>query len=91
MPSPKLTDGDDDPPDEPEIEVILDDEKDREFYWTNDPDEIRRFYVMLHMADADIDSAVLVENMDRVYKWCKSGELPEKSKPRLTKVHDKTD
>ena len=89
-PNPLPKDGDEDPPEELDIEVVP--EKDeREFYWTNDPDEIRRFYILVHMADADINANILVENMDRVYKWCKSGELPEKPKPRLSKVHDKTD
>ena len=90
-PQPTPRDGDEDPPDEPIIEVELPEDPAREFYWTDDADEIRRFYIMLHMADADMDAKILVGNMDRVYKWCKTGELPiQDSKPRL-KLHDKAD
>ena len=89
-PQPTPQDGDEDPPDEPIIEVELPEDPAREFYWTDDADEIRRFYIMLHMADADMDAKILVGNMDRVYKWCKTGELPAQEKPRL-KLHDKAD
>jgi hypothetical protein len=87
------SDGDEDPPDEPEIEDVLDDEK-REFYWTDDQDEIRRYYILIHMANSDMDGKILVENMNLVYNWCVKGELPKKSekpKTNLLKVHDKAD
>ena len=83
-------DGDEDPPEEFDIEVVP--EKDeREFYWTDNQDEIRRFYILCHMADPDMDGKILVENMNHVYNWCVRGEMPAAAKPRLSKVHDKAD
>jgi hypothetical protein len=91
--NPQRKDGDEDPPDEPVIEVELPDEPAREFYWTDDPDEIRRFYILCHMSDADVEAKILVENMSVIFNWCVKGELPKKAeKPKsVLKLHDKTD
>ena len=51
-----------------------------EAYFWAEGDEIRRAFIIDVMADADIDGKVLVENMDAIFHWLKSGELPKKVK-----------
>jgi hypothetical protein len=47
-----------------------------DFPWTEDPDEWRRCFVLAQMGNADIHGPVLIENMQAVVDWLKSGKLP---------------
>jgi hypothetical protein len=39
-------------------------------------DEDRRWLIVEHMANSDIDGRILVQNMDMVYRWMKDGVVP---------------
>lgn len=56
--------------DEPEIVV-----EPPQYFWTNDPDEQRRAFIIETMSDADIDGPVLVSNMEAVFQWLKNGTV----------------
>jgi hypothetical protein len=61
----------------PEIEVAPED-----YPWTEDPDEWRRCFVLAHMGNADIHGPVLIENMQAVVDWLKTGQLPAQPMPK---------
>ena len=50
-----------------------------EAYFWAEGDEIRRAFIIDVMADADIDGKVLVDNMDAVFHWLKSGKVSRKT------------
>ena len=63
------------------------DDKPDAYFWAEDTDEIRRAFIIDVMSDADIDGGVLVDNMNTVFQWLKSGELPKKSKVKPHALH----
>lgn len=66
---------------EPDAEI------DHEYPWAADGDELRRTFVFEIMGTPEIDGAILVENMDAVAQWLKTGTVPGvKSPPRLKPV-----
>lgn len=64
-----------------EIEV-LDDAEYEICPWSKDPDEHRRAFIIREMASADIDGAIMVSNMDAVYRWLRDGSLPVVTKKK---------
>lgn len=79
---------------EPELEteIVEEDEQD-EFPWAKDDDEKRRSFIFVQMCDssgtlsvAEIDGKFLVENMNLVDAWLKSGIVPQKAEPKLKAV-----
>ncbi len=59
--------------DEPEYEICP---------WSKDPDEHRRAFIIREMASADIDGAIMVSNMDAVYRWLRDCALPVVTKKK---------
>jgi hypothetical protein len=58
---------------------------DKDFPWAANSDEACRNFIFELMASAEIDGAVLVDNMDRVYHWLRfHKKLPKK--PNLKSV-----
>ena len=80
-PAPKLPDGEEPGDDELDIDFIPD--QPAQFYWTKDPDEIRRFYIFDKLADPSIAGHILVENMELIFKWCTKGVVPRTGKSHL--------
>jgi hypothetical protein len=63
-----------------EIKVVPPD-----YPWTSNTDEDCRTFIFERMASPEIDGAVLVDNMDRVYHWLRfHKKLPKK--PSLKSV-----
>jgi hypothetical protein len=62
----------DDPADDDAAEIEI---GPQEYPWTEDPDEWRRCFVLAHMGNADIHGPVLIENMQAVVDWLKTGKL----------------
>lgn len=44
--------------------------------WADDPDEIRRCFVLEHIGSSEIEARVLIENMQMVFEWLKTGQRP---------------
>ncbi len=84
MAQPELKDGDDGPDDEFDVDFIPDGPP--RFYWAKDPDEIRRAFIFDKMAEPNIDGRILVENLEFVFRWLKSGEVPKTPKKSHLKV-----
>lgn len=64
-----------------EAEIVPEEKKEEEFPWAMDDEERCRSFVYVQMTDggdaSQIDGKILVENMDMIYKWIRSGELPK--------------
>lgn len=79
MAQPELKDGDGgDDADEFDIDFIPD--APLEYYWTRDPNEIRRAFILDKLADPSIDGRILIENMQAVFSWLTTGDVPSKPK-----------
>jgi hypothetical protein len=63
-----------DPADDDAFDLV-----EEKYFWTNEPDEQRRCFIIEHMANADIDGPTLVRNMDAVFQWLKAGRVPPES------------
>jgi hypothetical protein len=60
---------------------------DEKTFWSNDPDELLRCFIIEHMANANIDSPTLVRNLDAVFQWLKARRVPpESGKPSHQKL-----
>jgi hypothetical protein len=75
--TPTLGDGDDGDGDL-DLEVVP--EKEPLCSWSDDPDEHRRTFIFDRMNDAQIDGKILVENMQMVAEWLKTGTVPQPTK-----------
>jgi hypothetical protein len=51
-------------------------------HFCQDDDEMRRCYIFEMLGDPQIEGRVLVENMARVERWLKTGEV-DKERPPL--------
>ena len=55
------------------------------YFWTDDPDEIRRAFIIDVMSDADIDGKVLVQNMQQVFEWLRGSNAIHRSDGKIQK------
>ena len=57
-------------------------------YWAGgDLEEHRRWGVFNLLANSDIEARVLVQNMELVVKWLKTGEVPKQDKTQGVPWH----
>ncbi|HYT46058.1 MAG TPA: hypothetical protein VEP90_27260 [Methylomirabilota bacterium] len=70
------------PPFEPEKIMTIDADKaidevlgkpDEQYPWATTPEEQRRTFIFDRMGDADIETALLIEKMQKVYNWLTNG------------------
>jgi len=80
---PTLGDGDNDGG---ELDVDFVPDKEPLCTWSKDADEHRRTFIFYHLSSPDISGKILVENMELVFKWLKSGTMPNENgiSPRLS-------
>lgn len=86
MAQPEFKDGDDGPDDEFNVDFIPD--VPPEYYWTKDPNEIRRAFILDKLADPSIDGRILIKNMQAVFTWLTTGDVPEAKKSHLKPVSE---
>jgi hypothetical protein len=55
-----------------------------EFPFVTSADERLRCFIVREMASSDIDGTIMVQNMDKVFKWVTTGKVP-----RMTYVKGK--
>lgn len=51
-------------------------------------DQKLRCFIAKYYANAEIDGAILLENLDRIFTWVKEGKVPAKSRAKPTLVKD---
>ena len=101
---PELQEDDDENKDADKTEPRLPDggdgeEVDADFYlsddkpictWSDDPEEHRRVFVFDRMNDSGVDGKILVQNMELINQWLKSGDAPKhKENQRQIKLASK--
>ena len=65
--------------DEPELEVEM---VTLPYPFIEDDDAKLRCFIAENYMNPEIDGIILIENMQRIEKWIKTGEVPQREKPR---------
>ena len=61
--------------------------------WSDEPDQKLKAFIVNLMANSDISGTILVENMERVFRWVRDGEVvtKENGKEKLRRVKKDSD
>ena len=65
--------------DDKELDKIIDEAVDEslQYPWATTPEEQRRTFIFDRMGDVDIETALLIEKMQKIYNWLTNGPSPE--------------
>lgn len=77
----------------PELEIEDDDlgpielsPDDEDYPWAMTPDEKLRCFIVEQMGNSEIDGKVLVENLQAVFDWVKTGAVPKGESKKLSRL-----
>ena len=69
------------PPEDPEVEVVT-----FPFPFVETDEQKLRCFIAKYYLNAEIDGAIIIENMERIYSWVMEGKVPAKrNRPALVK------
>lgn len=69
-----------------DLDLIACEPDDEDYPWAMTPDEKLRCFIVEQMGNSEIDGKVLVENLQAVFDWVKTGAVPKGESKKLSRL-----